>query len=322
VVTFTAHANAGYVLDHWYFAGVNEPDNGTGIISVTIFSDFTMTAVFVQTSPPPTTYTMGVSASPSAGGTATISPAGPYLAGASITLTATPKVGYQFDHWIIDGVRYIVDTVNTSMPAHNSSATAYFVTSSNLFLRVSVNNSSYGGFTQSPLGPYAAGDRVTLTAIPRTGYKFDYWLVNGQKITSATTVLVIKANGTAEAFFVAGTPTVKISNKAVKNGDSLVFSVAGFTPDANLSFDVVDVGTTTGKTDDSGQGTYSLSVTFPDGDYTLQVTDDAGVTASDTFTVGAGGAGLSTGLKIALVAGGAVLLTGIVALAGKKHKVK
>jgi hypothetical protein len=128
----------------------------------------------------------------------------------------------------------------------------------------------------------------------------------------------MEANGTAEAFFVAGTPSVKIQNKAVKNGDSLVFTVGGFTPNSTLTFDIVGYGYSTSTSNDLGGGTYSLAVTEPNADYTLKVTDDAGVTASDTFTVGAGSKSLSTGVVTAIVAGSALLVASVLAFTGKK----
>jgi hypothetical protein len=91
-VTLTAVAGEGYEFDHWSGA-LSGSENPT---SITMDSDKEVTAHFAQI-----TYTLTVGVNPS-GGTVTLEPsppAGGYVVGTEITLTAVADEGYEFDHW-------------------------------------------------------------------------------------------------------------------------------------------------------------------------------------------------------------------------------
>ena len=92
--TLTATANTGYTFTNW-------TKNGTVVSTNTSYS-FTVTgggiyvANFSQNS-----YTISVSANPSAGGT--VSGGGTYNYGSTCTLTATANTGYTFNNWTENG---------------------------------------------------------------------------------------------------------------------------------------------------------------------------------------------------------------------------
>ena len=91
-VTLTAVANEGYEFDHWSGAlsGSENP------AAITMDSSKEVTAYFTRT-----TYTLTVGVNPS-GGTVTLEPsppAGGYVLGTEVTLTAVADEGYEFDHW-------------------------------------------------------------------------------------------------------------------------------------------------------------------------------------------------------------------------------
>lgn len=69
-------------------------------------------------------------------------------------------------------------------------------------------------------GTYQEGDTVTLTATPFTGYHFDRWEENGQKVegAEATYRFVANANRTLRAVFVINTYRLSL----VKQGDGIV----------------------------------------------------------------------------------------------------
>jgi hypothetical protein len=183
--------------------GITEPANDTNTLQTSIYSDSVYSAVFVAVSPPKTKYTMVASVSPTGSGTATISPAGPYIAGTDVLLEATSDNGYLFNHWVINGVTYITNVVAVSTPANDSTAVAYFVenTTGSYQLAVSVVPLAGGSFTQSNYGPFVAGSQVTLKAIPAKGYAFAYWTINGNKVNSASVILTMEGNGIAIATF-------------------------------------------------------------------------------------------------------------------------
>jgi hypothetical protein len=117
-LTLTATAASGYQFDHWTGAATGT----TNPVTITTGSaDSTATAVFV-----PLTYILSTTASPAAGGTIALNPAGgSYAAGTSVTLTASPASGYKFDHWGGDASG-TTNPATVTMSA-NKSVTAYFV---------------------------------------------------------------------------------------------------------------------------------------------------------------------------------------------------
>jgi hypothetical protein len=61
-----------------------------------------------------------------------------------------------------------------------------------------------GGTTDPLPGTYnyTAGSSVNITAIPSSGYSFDYWLLDGEERTENPTTVIMDANHTLEAVFV------------------------------------------------------------------------------------------------------------------------
>jgi uncharacterized repeat protein (TIGR02543 family) len=93
---------AKYIYDKTYESKfLVEAQGGTGWFDAT-YMKFSRTGGCGVTIPAGN-YTLAVAASPTAGGTVTKSPNSSYYAsGASVTVTATPAAGYQFDGWAGD----------------------------------------------------------------------------------------------------------------------------------------------------------------------------------------------------------------------------
>lgn len=89
-VTVVASANAGYYFVNWTEAGVEVSASSTYTFDAS--ADRSLVANFVLI-----TYTVGTSASPSAGGTT--SGDGTFNSGDSVTVLATPNLGYTFLNW-------------------------------------------------------------------------------------------------------------------------------------------------------------------------------------------------------------------------------
>lgn len=119
------------------------------------------------------TYTLTTQVSPAGAGTVSLSPpGGSYEEGTVVRLTATPAAGYRFSHWegnISTGLNPVDFPVN-----FNAQATAVFVRRHTL---TTASDPAEGGdITLEPAGgTYDAGTGVTLTAVPRAGYRFDVW---------------------------------------------------------------------------------------------------------------------------------------------------
>jgi uncharacterized repeat protein (TIGR02543 family) len=117
--------------------------------------------------------------------------------GASVTLTATPNTGYEFDGWTTNPANLTWTDANTfTMPAGNVTVTASFkaftpavtfmVTGIGGTIAAKVDNSN---ITSGALVEY--GKTVVFTATARVGYIVKEWTNNGESVngTDATYTL-------------------------------------------------------------------------------------------------------------------------------------
>jgi|GEM_PF-755760 len=97
-VTIKATAKSGYIFSNWTGGTVADANSATTTVSMN--SNMTLTANFRQEGSSAGPYTLTVSANPTAGGDVTRSPVRTnYTAGTAVTITATPKTGYEFTGW-------------------------------------------------------------------------------------------------------------------------------------------------------------------------------------------------------------------------------
>jgi len=147
-----------------------------------------------------TTYTLTTAASPTAGGTVTLSPSGgQYVSGTSVTATATANSGYAFNGWT-GAATGTTNPVSFTMDA-NKTLTATFTATTTYTLTITAPTN--GTITTNPTGTnFASGTTVTLTAAPATGYQFSNW---GGSLSGSTnpTTLVMNGNKTVSATFTA-----------------------------------------------------------------------------------------------------------------------
>jgi len=134
-----------------------------------------------------TEYTVTATADPTEGGT--VSGAGTYKEGASVTLTATPNTGYRFTGWTIGGenvgnaTTYTISDLaaDTEVVANFEAIPTYTVTAT--------ANPAAGG-SVSGAGTYSEGASVTLTATASIGYKFTDWTIGGESVGTETTYTI------------------------------------------------------------------------------------------------------------------------------------
>jgi hypothetical protein len=192
-------------------------------------------------------------------GSGTTDPApGNYVAdaGTSVAVTATSVSGWHFNYWLLDGVNVGSISSYTVTMNQNHVLTAVFTQNSDpgsgtsqgsepsvqeYDLTISVVGS---GTTDPEPGEYVAdaGASVTVTAHADAGYEFDYWLLDGANVGTATshTFTMNKAYVLTAVFRVAGSLT----------GDTLppVIGSHRINPgepnkdtDVSIEFSVVDV---------------------------------------------------------------------------------
>ena len=173
--TFTTDSNQAIRI---YNANTNfDPINLTGNIGTLVSEKNEV--VFGS---PTGSYTVTVTANPTAGGT--VSGGGDsYYSGQSCTVTATANEGYCFYNWTIDGTVVSSDATYTFPVSGNMNIVANF--GDPIMITASVNPEQCG--TVNGAGGYAPGHTCTLTAIPSEGYGFRYWLRNGNVVSSLPT---------------------------------------------------------------------------------------------------------------------------------------
>jgi len=177
-VNVTATPADGYVFDHWS----GDAEETTTSVSIAMTSNKSVTANFALT------YDLTVNVEPVEAGEVTLSEEGPYKEDMEVTLTATPAVGYVFDHWS-GAVSGDTNPVTITMDSDKTVTAHYLAT-----LTVEVRP-PYGGTVQidTPTDSYGPDNVVTLTAEPGTEvtltvylkldrFSFLYWEMDTDQI--------------------------------------------------------------------------------------------------------------------------------------------
>lgn len=159
-------------------------------------------------------YSISVTADLAAYGTAYASVSKSY-SGETITLTATPGEGYEFDRWEVTNGGVTIGSDNTfTMPAANVEIKAHFKEKT---YTVTIQNDGHGTGTAS-VGETAItaakkDAQITLTSAPAPGYTFKEWQVvsGGVTITDGTFTMPA-ANVTVKATFEAIPYAVTVLN--------------------------------------------------------------------------------------------------------------
>ncbi len=189
--TLTATANAGYTFVNWTKGGSSVSTNANYTFTVTETGAYV--AHFEQNS-----YTITVTANPSAGGT--VSGAGGYNYGESCTLTATANIGYTFVNWTESGAQISTNAAYTFEVTTDRILVANFTQDS--YTITATANPAAGG-TVSGGGTYNYGESCTLTATPNAGYLFVNWTKDGSSVsTSATYTFTVTEAGNYVANFI------------------------------------------------------------------------------------------------------------------------
>jgi hypothetical protein len=276
-VTLTATPEAGSVFDSWSGAV-------TGILAsatVTMDASKFVTAHFVPVAN--ARHVLALDAQPAGSGTVTAAPApdlyGRYEAGTTVTLTATPAVGYVFDAWS-GAASGAVSQVAVTLDAPKA-VTAQFAPARYALTLITAPPGS-GSVSVSPLpdadGLYAHGTVVTLTASPAIGYAFTSW--NGAASGAGLqTSVTLDAAKTATANFV---PRRTLTLSAVPSDGGSVSAAPAPGADGMYAHGTVVTLTATPA---AGFAFTSWSGGVPGAGLQTSVTLDADKTATANFAV-------------------------------------
>jgi hypothetical protein len=145
------------------------------------------------------TFTVDASAAPANSGT--ITGAGTYAEGSSVTLVASPNAGYVFSNWTESGSAVSASPSYTFLAQADRTLVANFVTVGTAKSITTSSLPSNGGTTSGD-GAYALDSSATVIATPNPGYKFSKWLENGVIVSlSPTNTFTVTNNHSLVAKF-------------------------------------------------------------------------------------------------------------------------
>jgi uncharacterized repeat protein (TIGR02543 family) len=145
-----------------------------------------------------------ISSNPVAGGTTT--GAGLFAQGSTVTVTATPAVGYTFTNWTDSGSATVASASSSYQfaMAGNRVLVANFTAIPPAQFGVVLSSNPAAGGTTFGAGSYVTGSLVTIIESPNPGYTFLNWTENGNIIsTSSSYQFTITSNRTFVANFSA-----------------------------------------------------------------------------------------------------------------------
>ncbi len=213
-VTVTATPNAGYTFTNWTEDGFVVSNAAS--LTFNVASDRTLVANFTQG----TSYTISTSATPSIGGST--SGGGVFASGTSVTVIASPSVGYAFANWTQGG------NVVSSSPSYTFNATADRILVANFTVTgagnriIATSALPIAGGTTSGGGTVADGTSVTVVATPNAGYNFVNWTEASVQVSaSASYTFNATANRTLVANFIAiagGNRTITTASSPAAGG--------------------------------------------------------------------------------------------------------
>ncbi len=104
------------------------------------------------------------------------------------TLEAVPDSGYRFDHWVFDGSTLSSPGIAFTMGYNDIYATAECAKMEDAILHVTAINGTieFDGVDMGSSMDIAVpcGEEHTLKAVPDSGYRFDYWVIDGSTLSS------------------------------------------------------------------------------------------------------------------------------------------
>jgi len=178
-VTLNAAAAQNFSFENW-------TENGTVVSSQPNYS-FTannnrhLVANFVSATP---VYSISLEANPENGGTLT--GAGIYAEGETITLDAISNDGYDFINWTENGSIVSTNAQYMFQLLEDRNLTANFQAAQPTVHLISLTANPAEGGTISGNGEYSNGQTATVSASAASGYSFVNWTENGSVVSSQT----------------------------------------------------------------------------------------------------------------------------------------
>jgi uncharacterized repeat protein (TIGR02543 family) len=145
------------------------------------------------------TYTITVSAAPSAGGI--VGGNGTFASGSSRTVTASANSGYTFVNWTENGSQVSTSSSYTFTASGNRTLVANF-TQNPVSYTITTSSGPLAGGTTGGGGSKLSGSSATVIASANSGYTFASWTENGSQVsTSSSYTFTVSGNRALVANF-------------------------------------------------------------------------------------------------------------------------
>ena len=155
-----------------------DDDNTDNPRSITVNSAITLEAIFETVN----WYSISTSVNDATMGSVT--GAGDYDEGDTVTLTATANTDYKFVMWQDEST----DNPRTFTASASGSYEAVFAEIVYADVTIASNDNEWGTVSGATSGSMEVGTELTLTATPETDYKFDGWQVDGEVVSTSSTL--------------------------------------------------------------------------------------------------------------------------------------
>jgi hypothetical protein len=209
-VTIIESPNPGYTFVNWTENGVQVSTNSSYQFPLTSNKSFVANFSLI----PALQYALLLSSNPIEGGTTT--GAGSYTSGASVTINATPSIGFTFVNWTENGAQVSTSPTYVFPITSNRTLIANFAINK-YTLSTIIMPSNGGTVLKNPDQPtYNYGSFVSVIAAPLAGFSFLNWTENGTIVsTNATYSFLITSNRTLIAnFALQSSPAVPMGTAA------------------------------------------------------------------------------------------------------------
>ena len=157
--------------------------------------------------PTPEFFSFSSSVSPS--NTGSVSGAGSYQSGSTISISPTPSNGYEFSHWSGDASgsnNPLSITIN-----QDTSIVANFTEVINSYA-LSTSSSPSNSGTVSGDGTYNSGSTISISATPSNGYQFSHWSGDASGSSNPLSITINQDTSIVANFTVTGTNNTSDNN--------------------------------------------------------------------------------------------------------------
>lgn len=207
-VSINATASEGWKFDHWVLGDKSWTDNPTALNMSQNYELLVVFTLLAIPSPPPVTVALTIQAPDGSGTTSPTTGSYSYGQGTSTQVTATPYIGWVFDHWILDGNNAgSTNPITVTMSAAHTVGAVF----TQLQYSITVSTSGQGSVTKNPSQTsYTYGSTIQVTATPASGWVFSGW--SGDISGSSNPVSVtVSGNRGVTATFTQITYTLTVS---------------------------------------------------------------------------------------------------------------